>query len=77
LTGGCDGSLVLANEAGLRAENNGLQNISNTYLSIWNSVGQTVSMADLIQVGGSTAGKSPSLNITYHLALNQILTVSI
>lgn len=33
-TGGCDCSLVLANEATLRLENNGLQDISAKYLAL-------------------------------------------
>jgi len=55
LTGGCDGSLVLANEAGLRPENDGLQDISATYMTLWNSFNKAFTMADLLQVGGAVA----------------------
>lgn len=52
-TGGCDGSLILANEAYDRAENNGLQDISTKLLALskkWN-----VGVADLIVVASSVA----------------------
>jgi hypothetical protein len=53
LTGGCDGSLITANEAYNRAENNGLQDISDTYKGLKAKYG--VTYADLIQVGSSVA----------------------
>lgn len=53
--GGADGSLILANEGG-RAENNGLQEISQVTLAWYNTYKKYgVGMADLIQMGANVA----------------------
>ncbi|MBE7181368.1 MAG: hypothetical protein INR71_09215, partial [Terriglobus roseus] len=52
-TGGCDGSLILANEAGTRAENNGLQDISAKLLKLAQKY--AVGVADMIQFAGAHA----------------------
>lgn len=55
-TGGCDGSLILANEAFTRSENNGLQDISTKLLNLarkWN-----VGVADIIVVAANVAVKT-------------------
>ncbi|KAH8603143.1 heme peroxidase [Bisporella sp. PMI_857] len=54
-TGGCDGSLILANEASTRAENNGLQDISAKLLNLQKTKYPSVTVADLIQVASSVA----------------------
>ncbi|KAL2072618.1 hypothetical protein VTL71DRAFT_11961 [Oculimacula yallundae] len=57
-TGGCDGSLILANEAYTLPENNGLQSISTTLLNVqqkYNTAAVPVSVADIIQVAASVA----------------------
>ncbi|KAF2098395.1 heme peroxidase [Rhizodiscina lignyota] len=52
-TGGCDGSLVLADEAGTRDENNGLQDISAKLLAL--ATKRSVGVADLLQFAGAHA----------------------
>ncbi|RDW64717.1 peroxidase-6 [Coleophoma cylindrospora] len=57
-TGGCDGSLILADEAGQRAENNGLQDISAKLLKLqkkYVAIDSSVTVADMIQVASSVA----------------------
>lgn len=52
-TGGCDGSLILANEAYDRPENNGLQDISTKLLKLAKTY--NVGVADMIQFAGAHA----------------------
>jgi hypothetical protein len=55
--GGCDGSLILAQEFN-RPENNGLQDISGKLLALqqkWTTPASPISVADVIQVAGSVA----------------------
>ncbi|CZT08490.1 hypothetical protein WAI453_007217 [Rhynchosporium graminicola] len=57
-TGGCDGSLITANEAFTRPENNGLQDTSTKLLALqqkYNKPASPVSVADLPQVAASVA----------------------
>jgi len=59
LTGGCDGSLITAQEAYIRPENDGLQAISDYYTTVFESFpALSFTYADLIQVGASVASKS-------------------
>lgn len=46
---------MLANESGLRSENDGLQGISTFYTEFRTNFSDAISMADLIQVGGAVA----------------------
>jgi len=62
-TGGCDGSLILANEAFDRVENNGLQNISTFYSNFITGF-SGIGMADLLQFGASAAIKTCPLGPT-------------
>lgn len=62
--GGCDGSLVIASEAFLRSENDGLQGISNLYTELRNNFSNQIGMADLIQFGGAAAIKTCPLGPT-------------
>jgi len=55
LQGGCDGSLVLADEASLRTENNGLQGIAALYTEFRANFSNAIGMADLLQFGAASA----------------------
>lgn len=63
-TGGCDGSLILADEAFDRIENDGLQNISTFYTDFRANFSNQVGMADLIQFGAAAAIKTCPLGPT-------------
>jgi len=54
-TGGCDGSLILADEVSLRGENNGLQDIAGKMIALRAKYNNQYSMADLLQVAASVA----------------------
>lgn len=72
LTGGCDGSLVLANESGLRSENDGLQGISALYTELRANFSNQVTMADLLQFGGAAAIKTCPLGPTVQTFVGRV-----
>lgn len=56
--GGCDGSLILTDEATARSENNGLQDISAKLLNLtqkYQAIDSSVTAADMIQFASSVA----------------------
>lgn len=58
LTGGCDGSLILAPEELTRSENNGLQDIGAKLLALtqkYQAIDSSVTAADMIQFASSVA----------------------
>jgi len=58
LTGGCDGSLIIANESWTRSENDGLQDISTLYMELRANFSNEIGMADLLQFGAAAAIKT-------------------